>query len=782
MCCRFLLPGVCALGALVVAPARAGLLDPWADAVVSYDPGETPASGFTDPSAALGEPSRFTDDPSFPSVVSIFSPPFLPEQIVSVGEGGWLVVEFFEPIVDDPGHRFGIDLIVFGNGGFIDTDFPNGRIGDPPGTFGLDDLYLSFSPDGHTWVDYPTVLTEGLFPTQGYLDSGPFDGEPGSVPTDFTRPVDPTLTLEDFAGLSLDEALALYDGSGGGTPVDLGLTGLSEARFVRVFMPDDGDPTTSRNVEIDGFAAVPEPAALLLVLVPLGAAVTRRRLPGALVLAGIAVAVAGRAGAAGQTGLCNGVWEWPVLGHDSVHSGRGPAGPRDVAQPAWVVTTDPSGEPLVPEGPTGPVAAGDLVVLYAQGPTMLPGEASRLVALDRLTGTFLWQTPLPPAESGSWASPAIWPAGGCVVVGSGSEVIGVDADSGAILWQTPLESPVVNASPVIADDLPAARAFVTDFTGFATGGRLYAINLAQFDADTNPFEPGQIVWSTPLGATSGNTPAYANGVVYVASVTGPQGEPAGHLHAIDAADGHVLWRTAVGAGFFGGVAWHDGDVYAASFRFDGGEDNSELVKVRANDGTVVWTVPCERTDSTPVVTGSLILLAGGLNGFGSRPKIEAFRDLGGSAEKLWETDAAGGWTHIPAVAAGRLYAGALPADDALGAYVSLAIFDLTRTPGDPGFVVDTFAGAGNSPALVSGMLITAGPGGVYAFAAPVGLLPGDFDNDGDVDINDFSTLAGCFGIEHLDVWDECAVADLSGDCRVDILDFSTFASHYTGSI
>jgi hypothetical protein len=35
--------------------------DPWADAVVSYIPGSNPAAGFTDPAAALGAPTRFTD-------------------------------------------------------------------------------------------------------------------------------------------------------------------------------------------------------------------------------------------------------------------------------------------------------------------------------------------------------------------------------------------------------------------------------------------------------------------------------------------------------------------------------------------------------------------------------------------------------------------------------------------------------------------------------------------------------------------------------------------------
>ena len=38
---------------------------------------------------------------------------------------------------------------------------------------------------------------------------------------DFTKPVDPLLTLSDFGGITAADAIELYDGSGGGTPFDL---------------------------------------------------------------------------------------------------------------------------------------------------------------------------------------------------------------------------------------------------------------------------------------------------------------------------------------------------------------------------------------------------------------------------------------------------------------------------------------------------------------------------------------------------------------------------------
>lgn len=240
----------------------------FASAVVSYEPGAAPTPGYSDPQTALGSPERFTGEMlGFPSVVSVFSPPFGADELVSVGEGGHLTVRFDAPIVDSPAHSFGVDLIVFGNGGFADDDYPNGRVSTPALAFGLDaSLRISVSADGVSYSMLPETYTEGFFPAQGYLDAGPYDATPGTRSTDFARPVNPGLSLADFAGLRLPEVQALYDGSGGGTPIDIGAAGLGEVSYVRVEVLDDLDPLTERNVEIDALVAVPEPATLVCVL------------------------------------------------------------------------------------------------------------------------------------------------------------------------------------------------------------------------------------------------------------------------------------------------------------------------------------------------------------------------------------------------------------------------------------------------------------------------------------------------------------------------------------
>lgn len=258
------------LGLAVGACATAALAsDPWADHVTSFDlAGGNPSHG--DVSATLGAPERFTGEGVFPSVVSMFNPAFGTDELVQIGAGGWLTVEFDEPITNDPSHLYGVDLIIFGNAGFADFDFPNGQNGSPAVLFGGDPMRVSVSADGTTFVPLADT-TEGLFPAQGYLDSGPFDDHPGSLLTDFTRPMNPALTLNSFDGLSYADSLALYDGSGGGTPIDIAASGLGTIRFVRV------EPIGDVTLEIEAFATVPEPATLLLAALGLGALSRRRR-------------------------------------------------------------------------------------------------------------------------------------------------------------------------------------------------------------------------------------------------------------------------------------------------------------------------------------------------------------------------------------------------------------------------------------------------------------------------------------------------------------------------
>ncbi|MCL4222708.1 MAG: hypothetical protein KJZ65_15220 [Phycisphaerales bacterium] len=242
------------------APAAAG---PFADAVIHYHPGLDAIPTYTDPDAVLGSPTRFTGvHYGFPSVVSPFSPPFDPGEIVSVGFGGSLTLRMGQTIRDDASHRFGLDFIVFGNAGFIDVEYPTGAVGDAPTFFGQQaPVLVEASADGHSWSTV-AVQTLDLWPTLGFRDAGPFDGAPGSALTRFTRAMDPSLTLADVAGMSYAELVGAYGRSGGGIAFDLASAGLVEANYLRFTHAGSANQT----FQIDAVAAVPSPACLPFLL------------------------------------------------------------------------------------------------------------------------------------------------------------------------------------------------------------------------------------------------------------------------------------------------------------------------------------------------------------------------------------------------------------------------------------------------------------------------------------------------------------------------------------
>lgn len=243
----------------------------FANEVISFNAGMGGANGYDNPLVTLGSPERFTGEGIFPGVVSPFNPAWGTNEILSLGAGGHITVRFDAPIVDSPNNPYGIDFIIFSNTGFIDDNFPQGIVG---GLFGDDGGIIEVSANGVDWVEVSGMGANALFPTMGYLDSGPYDDTAGSIETDFTRPLNPALTMSDFLGQDYDGVRALYDGSGGGTGIDLAGTGLSSISFIRISNP--GGATL--NVEIDAFArTTPIPGPATVALLPYVALVFRRR-------------------------------------------------------------------------------------------------------------------------------------------------------------------------------------------------------------------------------------------------------------------------------------------------------------------------------------------------------------------------------------------------------------------------------------------------------------------------------------------------------------------------
>lgn len=259
-------------GAVAVDCARAS--QPWATSVVSFNAGSGGQSGYDLPESALGSPTRISGvGTGWDAPVTPFAAPYLPEEVVSIGQGGWLTVQFDHPVVNDPANPYGIDLLVFGNSFFVDPTYTGTAAG-----IAAEGGVIEVSADGVTWKTVTGVGADGLFPMLAYSDlTDPYATTPGEIESDFTRPVDPSFNP---IGKGFSEIVAGYAGSGGGAGVDIGVLGLSEISFVRVSNPA-GSGTSP---EIDAFADVaPIPGPTTPIFGGLSAAcvIGRRRRPGA---------------------------------------------------------------------------------------------------------------------------------------------------------------------------------------------------------------------------------------------------------------------------------------------------------------------------------------------------------------------------------------------------------------------------------------------------------------------------------------------------------------------
>ena len=265
------LAAACTIGAClpILLPPQAHAQH--ATTVVSYDPGADPDPGYTDPAAALGEPTRVTGKiAGFPGPVTPFNPAFDVNELVSVGLGGHLTLAFDEPVTNDPRNPYGIDLLVFANTGFIDLDFPNGLAG---GLFGADGGTIELSADGDTWITLDEIPDAPL-PTLGYLDlDGPYDPEPGTIETDFTRPVDPAF---DWMNATWNDILVAYDGAGGGVGIDIGAYALDAVSYIRFTNTTDDGLAPDIDAVAD-VAPVPAPAPVAVIALAAAPLARRRR-------------------------------------------------------------------------------------------------------------------------------------------------------------------------------------------------------------------------------------------------------------------------------------------------------------------------------------------------------------------------------------------------------------------------------------------------------------------------------------------------------------------------
>ncbi|MEI7635532.1 MAG: cell surface protein [bacterium] len=188
-----------AFAALIVLRVSGGFAQAFTDRVAEFHPG--PDAGFGQdyfPANVLGPP-RGNADPAKPNQS--------PADLLSLGSGGWIVLEFTNnEIVDGQG----ADFTVFEN--------PFQPIGMPDLCFS-ETAIVSVSDDGTSWTTFPFDFADPGPPDSNLLQKHLYNGFAGltavySSPANGISPFDPAVS--------------------GGDSFDLAKAGLSAVRFVRI--------------------------------------------------------------------------------------------------------------------------------------------------------------------------------------------------------------------------------------------------------------------------------------------------------------------------------------------------------------------------------------------------------------------------------------------------------------------------------------------------------------------------------------------------------------------
>ncbi len=238
----------------IAIPASAANAAIFATSYSNYTAGSLTPANYNNPATALGK----SNPVSGLYALSPYNGAFLNTDMVGIGAGGSLTLQFASTVPIGAGREFGVHAGVnlLGDG--------DGTSSDPAATFnvrraivevsefGIEGSFIALNSGNPITFDLPTNYWADLAGPPGTQTTG------GTIVADFGKPFEGTLS--SFTGLDWTAAKTLLNGSAGGTWFDVSGLGLTSLNYVRFSVPVGAN----YRMFIDSVAAVPEPATVAL--------------------------------------------------------------------------------------------------------------------------------------------------------------------------------------------------------------------------------------------------------------------------------------------------------------------------------------------------------------------------------------------------------------------------------------------------------------------------------------------------------------------------------------
>ncbi|NIP66517.1 PQQ-binding-like beta-propeller repeat protein [Candidatus Bathyarchaeota archaeon] len=342
--------------------------------------------------------------------------------------------------------------------------------------------------------------------------------------------------------------------------------------------------------------------------------------------------------------------EWPMLSHDSSHTGfTGGKGPEtnEVRWGRGSKTGYRVSSPVVANERVYVAWKGNLYCLDASdgstlwkyeevlsppavsnGRVYVSGEA--LYCLDATDGSLLWEH-----KPGSTVAPTV--LNGRVFTVSGEYVHCLNALTGSPLWKYNVSGSVV--SPAVWEE----RVYVSSDS-------LYCLNATD----------GSLLWTYKNFAyaqsPSRSAPTVSRGRVYVGTVS-VGGTYAGYVYCLHASSGALLWKYKLANSVFSSPAVGYGRVYVACSSNDEplycfNASSGSLLWKRRDEGILSWNAPAIADEKVYMGAGTLVLCYDSTDG-----------------SLIWKYDTGHYGHSSPAIAYGHVYIGSGEDQELGGGYL-----------------------------------------------------------------------------------------------------------------